>query len=61
MAYDPVCLAWVDEENPRFKSLYRDKEYFFCSNYCKKQFDENPKRYSRIPSDLNLGTGDTSC
>jgi YHS domain-containing protein len=61
MAYDPVCLASVDEENVRFKSLYRDKEYFFCSNYCKKQFDENPKRYTRIPSDLNLGTGGISC
>jgi len=61
MAYDPVCLASVDEEKPRFKSMYRDKEYFFCSNYCKKQFDENPKRYTRISSDLNMGIGDISC
>jgi YHS domain-containing protein len=61
MAHDPVCLAWVDEENPRFKSLYRDKEYFLCSNYCKKQFEKNPKRYTRIPSDINLGGSDTSC
>jgi YHS domain-containing protein len=61
MAYDPVCLALVDEENARFKSLYRDKEYLFCSNYCKKQFDENPKRYTWIPSDLSMRTGDISC
>jgi YHS domain-containing protein len=61
MAHDPVCLAWVDEENPRFKGLYRDREYYFCTNYCKKKFEENPKRYTRIPSDLDLGSGDTSC
>jgi YHS domain-containing protein len=61
MAYDPVCLAPVDEENARFKSLYRDKEYYFCTNYCKKKFEEKPKRYTRISCDLNIESGDTSC
>lgn len=46
MATDPVCFMIVDEENAQFRSTYRDTEYYFCCNYCKKQFDANPKRYS---------------
>ena len=61
MATDPVCLAPVDEDNAQFRSTYRDKEYYFCTNYCKKKFEENPKRYTRISRDLSLGTGDLSC
>ena len=61
MATDPVCMASVDEDDAKFRSTYRDKGYFFCTNYCKKKFEETPKRYTRIPSDINLGGSDTSC
>jgi YHS domain-containing protein len=57
MATDPVCFAIVDAESAQFKSTYRDHEYCFCCNYCKKQFEENPKRYSRINCDLNVDLG----
>ncbi len=58
MATDPVCLAIVDEDDAKFSSLYKDQRYFFCCNYCKKQFDEIPKRYARIAHDVSVDLGD---
>jgi YHS domain-containing protein len=60
MANDPVCYAFVDEENAPFVTTYQNRMYYFCCNYCKKQFEENPKRYSRIPSEISID-GDLSC
>ena len=57
MATDPVCFMIVDEENAQFRSTYRDTEYYFCCNYCKKQFDANPKRYSRLANDMTVDLG----
>jgi len=57
MATDPVCFMIVDEDDAKYKSTYRDTEYFFCCNYCKKQFDENPKRYSRLANDMTVDLG----
>jgi xanthine dehydrogenase accessory factor len=54
MATDPVCLAIFDEEDAKATSMYRDVKYFFCCNFCKKQFEENPKRYSRISHDISV-------
>jgi YHS domain-containing protein len=54
MATDPVCFAIVDEENTAFTSSFKGTTFFFCCNYCKKQFDANPKRYSRIQADANV-------
>ncbi len=36
MATDPVCLMIVDEDDAKFTSKYRDHEYYFCCNWCKK-------------------------
>jgi len=57
MATDPVCFMIIDEDTAQFKSTYRDTEYYFCCNYCKKQFDENPKRYSRLANDMTVDLG----
>jgi Cu+-exporting ATPase len=51
---DPVCLAIVDEEDAKFTSMYKDQKYYFCCNWCKKKFEENPKRYSRISTDFSV-------
>lgn len=61
MATDPVCFAIVDEDTAQFRSTYKDREYYFCTNFCKKKFDENPKKYTRIESDLNIESGGASC
>lgn len=52
MATDPVCLAIVDEDDAKFFAMYKNQKYYFCCNYCKKQFEENPKRYTRIANDV---------
>jgi YHS domain-containing protein len=54
VATDPVCLAIFDEDDATPTSTYKDQKYFFCCNYCKRQFDENPKRYSRLSLDLSV-------
>jgi YHS domain-containing protein len=61
MVTDPVCFAIVDDESPRFISIYKDQRYYFCTNYCRKKFDENPERYTRLACDLNIDPGGASC
>ena len=57
MATDPVCLMIVDEYDAKFTSTYKNQKYYFCCNYCKKQFEENPKRYSRMDVDMSVDLG----
>lgn len=46
MTQDPVCGMTVDEETAEFKSEHEGETYYFCSDACKKMFDENPDVYS---------------
>lgn len=41
---DVVCKMKV-EKSVMDTSVYKGKTYYFCSPYCKKQFDENPEKY----------------
>ncbi|MGC8601877.1 MAG: YHS domain-containing protein [Thermoprotei archaeon] len=43
-ALDLVCGMLVDDSTP-YRSLYKGKVYYFCSQICKKEFDANPDRY----------------
>lgn len=45
MVRDPVCKMEVDEEKAPFKSTFEGKDYFFCTETCKKDFDKNPRLY----------------
>lgn len=45
MAKDPVCKKEINIDKSTKHSVYRDRLYFFCSNYCKYIFDLNPKLY----------------
>jgi xanthine dehydrogenase accessory factor len=60
MVTDPVCFAVIDDD-AQFTSTLNDQKYYFCSRYCKKKFDENPRKYSRISCELNIDPGGTSC
>ena len=42
---DPVCGMTVDPKTAQFHGVYQAKHYYFCSENCKKQFDENPGQY----------------
>ncbi len=41
----------VDEKTP-FRSVYKNREYFFCSDNCKKKFDELDKSVIRVRRSL---------
>lgn len=45
MAIDPICKMEVDEKTAKFKSEYKEKNYYFCAPGCKKEFDDNPEKY----------------
>lgn len=43
---DPICGMMVDIKYAQHQSTYQGKQYYFCSEHCKKQFDEDPKQYT---------------
>ncbi len=45
MAKDVVCGMEVPEDRAAATSDYGGKKYYFCSEYCKTEFDRNPKKY----------------
>ena len=40
---DPVCNMKI--EPGVFSSNHNGKVYYFCSDYCKQQFDADPNQY----------------
>ncbi|HEY5611796.1 MAG TPA: heavy metal translocating P-type ATPase, partial [Thermoanaerobaculia bacterium] len=42
---DPVCGMHVDPEKAAGSSTFDGQTVFFCSNFCKKQFDQNPAAF----------------
>jgi YHS domain-containing protein len=49
MATDPVCGMSVDEKTAPARAMYQGKTYYFCSNACKEQFEEQPQKYVPQP------------
>ena len=45
MAIDPVCGMRVDEKNSKFQTMFAGKKYFFCSEECRKEFEENQEEF----------------
>lgn len=46
---DPACGMEVDRDRTRSAgrtSAYKDVEYYFCSDTCKKKFDKEPGKYA---------------
>jgi YHS domain-containing protein len=35
----------IDPKTAADRTTYEGQEYFFCSTECKRQFDQNPKKY----------------
>ena len=47
MVTDPVCGMKVDEKKSQYHAQYGGQTYSFCSEGCKKEFEENPEHYAR--------------
>lgn len=46
LVVDPVCGMEVDESTP-YKTMYKGKVYYFCSEGCLKAFRRDPEKYLR--------------
>jgi YHS domain-containing protein len=46
MEKDPVCGMDVDPKTAAGKSDYQGKTYYFCSLGCKKEFENNPGKFT---------------
>jgi YHS domain-containing protein len=45
MTTDPVCGTEIDEMHPEFKTQFAGRKYFFCSEECRKEFEERPEEF----------------
>ena len=43
---DPVCGMTIEERDVVGTSDYNGTRYYFCSEDCKTEFDENPQDYA---------------
>jgi YHS domain-containing protein len=46
LAKDLICGMTVDEKTAKYKSDYKGKTYYFCSQSCKTKFDKNPSKFA---------------
>jgi Ala-tRNA(Pro) deacylase len=44
---DPVCGDSIQESAAMWRSDHRGETYYFCSQCCKMEFDDNPDAYGR--------------
>lgn len=54
MARDPVCGMYVDETTATIKSFKYGKNYYFCSESCKDQFEQPEKELKKLKRLLTL-------
>jgi YHS domain-containing protein len=47
----------INEDEAKATTTCKGRKYYFCSDFCKKQFKANPKRYSRLGIDARVDLG----
>jgi YHS domain-containing protein len=45
MTTDPVCGMRIDEQESEFQTMFAGRKYFFCSEDCRKEFENEPEEY----------------
>jgi YHS domain-containing protein len=45
MQTDPVCGMKVDDQKAAAKSQYKGTTYIFCSDECKRKFEQQPEQF----------------
>jgi Cu+-exporting ATPase len=46
MTKDPVCGMEIDEKKASRTSTFGGHTYYFCSDACKKKFDQEPGKFA---------------
>ncbi len=44
---DPVCGMQIEQEKAAATLEYRGVRYWFCSEACRKRFEQDPAKYAR--------------
>ncbi len=57
MQTDPVCGMQVDDQKATAKTQYQGTNYFFCSDECKRKFDQQPQQYASKAGRAQTGGG----
>ncbi len=42
---DPMCGMQLESSQAAAQTIYQDQVYFFCSEECRRTFEENPKEF----------------
>ena len=45
MVEDPVCGMQINIDTAPAQAEYEGKIYYFCSEGCKREFEENPEQF----------------
>jgi YHS domain-containing protein len=45
MVKDPVCGMEIDSSQAAAQTIYEGQAYYFCSEDCRRTFEENPKEF----------------
>lgn len=53
MTKDPVCEMPIEAEESEYQKDYNEKTYYFCSELCKEEFENDPEKYLK-----NIDLGD---
>ena len=51
MVEDPVCGMQVNIDTAPAHTEYEGEIYYFCSQGCKREFEENPEQFLFIDED----------
>ena len=50
MVTDPVCGMQIDSSQAEAQTVHEGQAYFFCSQECRRTFEENPKEFLKQKS-----------
>lgn len=53
---DPVCGMEFDSSQAEAQTTYHGRPYYFCSEECRRTFDENPQEFVSEAGTQDSGT-----
>jgi Cu+-exporting ATPase len=55
---DPVCGMEFDSSQAEAQTVYQGQAYYFCSEECRRTFEEDPKEF--VGNTASRDSGETS-
>jgi YHS domain-containing protein len=54
---DPVCGMEFAQEKAATRAEYKGRTYYFCTEACRRQFEQGPERYAKTAEAGGAGRG----